>query len=100
MEKQRYKIDITEPKTTRAIAYVGRGLAWVAKHDLDYAMADFTDAIRLDPDGWIVSLKASSKSPMRRRSTPVQQPSRRERECARADARHAPAPVRSVHDAA
>ena len=58
------------------------------------------DAIRLDPDGWIVSLKASCKSPVRRRSTPVQPPCRRECECARADARHAPAPVRSVNDTA
>jgi hypothetical protein len=37
---------------------------------------------------------------VRRRSAPVQQPSRRERECARADARHAPASVRSVNDTA
>jgi hypothetical protein len=65
-----------------------------------YVAIPTVDAIRLDPDGWIVSLKASSKSPVRRRSTPVQQPSRRERECARADARHAPAPVRSVSDTA
>src|SRR6267154_2429453 len=59
-----------------------------------YVSVPAVDAIRLDPDGWIVSLKAGSKSPMRCRSTPVQQPGRRERECARADARHAPAPVR------
>src|SRR6478736_4349320 len=65
-----------------------------------YVAVPTVDAIRLDPDGWIVSLKASSKSPVRRRSTPVQQSSRRERECARADARHAPAPVRSVNDTA
>jgi hypothetical protein len=36
-----------------------------------YVSVPAVDAIRLDPDGWIVSLKASSKSPMRRRSTPV-----------------------------
>src|SRR6266446_7724540 len=65
-----------------------------------YVAVPAVDAIRLDPDGWIVLLKASRKSPMRRRSTPVQQPSRRERECARADARHAPASARSVNDTA
>jgi len=63
-----------------------------------YVSVPTIDAIRLDPDGWIVSLKASCISPMRRRSTPVQQPSRRERKCARANARHAPASVRSVDD--
>src|SRR6266478_5672128 len=65
-----------------------------------YVSVPAVDAIRLDPDRWIVSLKASSKSPMRRRSTSVQPPSRRERECPRAAARHAPAPVRSVPHAA
>jgi hypothetical protein len=65
-----------------------------------YVSVPAVDAIRLDPDGWIVSLKASSKSPVCRRSTPVQQSSRRERECAGADARHAPAPGRSVNDTA
>ena len=40
--------DITEPKTTRAIAYVGRGLAWQAKGDLDRAISDFDQAISLD----------------------------------------------------
>src|SRR6266478_9744956 len=63
-----------------------------------YVAVPTVDAIRLDPDGWIVSLKASCKSPVRRRPTPVQQPSCRKRECARADACHAPAPVRSVND--
>src|SRR4029077_16294800 len=58
-----------------------------------YVAVAAKDAIRLDPDGWIVSLKASSKSPMRRCSTFVQQSSSRERECTRADARHAPASV-------
>src|SRR6476619_3479386 len=58
-----------------------------------YVAVPAKDAIRLDPDGWILSLKASSKSPMRRCSTPVQQSSRRERECMRADAHHAPASV-------
>jgi hypothetical protein len=63
-----------------------------------YVAVPTVDAIRLHPDGWIVSLKVSCISPVRSRSTPVQQPSRRERECARADARHAPASVRSVGD--
>src|ERR1700754_5349535 len=58
-----------------------------------YVAVPTVDAIRLDPDGWIVSLKASCKTPVRRRATPVQQPSRRERECSRADACYAPAPV-------
>src|ERR1700752_406902 len=65
-----------------------------------YVAVPTVDAIRLDPDGWRVSLKASCKTPVRRCSTSVQQSSRRERERPRADARHAPAPVRSVHDAA
>src|SRR6266702_5163084 len=65
-----------------------------------YVAVPTVDAIRLHPDGWIVPLKTSCKSPVRRRSTPVQQPSRRESECARADARHAPASVRSVNDTA
>src|SRR5713226_8678341 len=65
-----------------------------------YVAVPTVDAIRLNPDRWIFSLKASCKSPVRRRSTSVQQPSCRERECARADARHAPAPVRSVNDTA
>ena len=47
-----------------------------------YVAVPTVDAIRLDPDGWIVFLKASCKSPVRRRSTPVQQPSRRERRSA------------------
>src|SRR6266480_7973012 len=65
-----------------------------------YVSVPAVDAIRLDPNGWVVSLKARCISPVRRRSPPVQQPSRRERECARANARHAPAPVRSVNDTA
>jgi tetratricopeptide (TPR) repeat protein len=39
-----------ESAKTRSIAYVGRGLAWQIKGNRDRAMADFTDAIRLDPD--------------------------------------------------
>jgi tetratricopeptide (TPR) repeat protein len=42
--------DDHESAKVRAIAYVGRGLAWQSKGDRDRAMADFTDAIRLDPD--------------------------------------------------
>ena len=42
--------DVTESKTTRAIAYVNRGLAWEAKGDIDRAIADFTDAITLNPN--------------------------------------------------
>src|SRR6266478_4618464 len=58
-----------------------------------YVAVPAKDAFRLDPDGWILSLKASCIPPVRRCSTSVQQSSRRERECARADARHAPASV-------
>src|SRR2546429_1629481 len=65
-----------------------------------YVSVPAVDAIRLDPDGWVVSLKARCISPVRRRSPPVQQSSCRERKCTCADARNAPASVRSVHDAA
>jgi tetratricopeptide (TPR) repeat protein len=41
--------DRTESARVRSIAYVGRGLARAQKGDLDRAMADFTQAIRLDP---------------------------------------------------
>lgn len=42
--------DRTESKRVRAIAHVGRGLAWRSKGDRDRAINDFTDAIGLDPD--------------------------------------------------
>jgi tetratricopeptide (TPR) repeat protein len=42
--------DKSESAKVRSIAYVGRGLAWDSKGDLDKAMADFTEAIRLDPN--------------------------------------------------
>jgi tetratricopeptide (TPR) repeat protein len=42
--------DNRESAKVRSIAYVGRGLALANKGDRDHAMADFTDAIRLDPD--------------------------------------------------
>jgi lipoprotein NlpI len=38
-----------EPTQNRAIAYYRRGLAYVAKGDPDHAIADYTEAIRLDP---------------------------------------------------
>jgi Tetratricopeptide repeat len=41
--------DDAEGDTMRAVAYVARGLAWQAKGDLDHALADYTDAIRLNP---------------------------------------------------
>ena len=41
--------DPKESIKTRAIAYVGRGLAWHDKGDDDRAMADFSEAIRIDP---------------------------------------------------
>ena len=41
--------DLSEKAKTRSIAYVGRGLAYLDKGDRDSAIADFTDAIRLDP---------------------------------------------------
>ena len=42
--------DHGESDKIRSIAYVGRALAFVDKHNLDGALADFTAAIRLDPD--------------------------------------------------
>ena len=42
--------DDHESAKVRSIAFVGRGMAWQEKSDRDRAMADFTDAIRLDPD--------------------------------------------------
>jgi tetratricopeptide (TPR) repeat protein len=42
--------DDHESAQTRSIAYVGRGLAWQGKGERDRAMADFTAAIRLDPE--------------------------------------------------
>ena len=42
--------DDHESTKVRSIAYVARGLAWRNRGDRDRAMADFTDAIRLDPD--------------------------------------------------
>src|SRR5213075_2541291 len=51
-------------------------------------------------DGWVLSLKARCISPVRRRSTPVQQSSRREGECTGADAHNAPASVRCLHNLA
>jgi tetratricopeptide (TPR) repeat protein len=37
------------PGKSTAWAYNNRGFAWLEKEDLDRAMADFTEAIRLDP---------------------------------------------------
>src|SRR5262245_33795759 len=41
--------DRHESKRVRGIAYVGRGLAYSDKGDLNHAIADFTEAIRLNP---------------------------------------------------
>src|SRR5262245_14517341 len=41
--------DRDEPRSNHAIAYNNRGLAWQSKRDLDRAIADFDQAIRLDP---------------------------------------------------
>jgi hypothetical protein len=41
--------DRGESKRVRGIAHVGRGLAWINKGELDRAIADFTQAIRLNP---------------------------------------------------
>jgi membrane associated rhomboid family serine protease len=40
-----------ETARNRAVAYNNRGHAWKAKGDVDGAIADYTDAIRLDPKG-------------------------------------------------
>jgi tetratricopeptide (TPR) repeat protein len=42
--------DAGESAVNRGIAHVGRGLAWQEKGQLDLAMADMTDAIRLNPN--------------------------------------------------
>src|SRR5260221_2625638 len=49
------------------------------------------DAICIHPDGWVVSVEARGITPMRRRSTPIQQFGGRQRKGTRADARHTPA---------
>ena len=41
--------DASEGHTMQAVAHVARGLAWQAKGDLDRALADYTEAIRLNP---------------------------------------------------
>jgi tetratricopeptide (TPR) repeat protein len=41
--------DRGESKRVRGIAHVGRGLAFASKGDLDRAVADFTEAVRLNP---------------------------------------------------
>jgi tetratricopeptide (TPR) repeat protein len=41
--------DLSESAKNRALAHVSRGLAYLEHNDLDSAIADFTDAIRLDP---------------------------------------------------
>jgi tetratricopeptide (TPR) repeat protein len=38
-----------ESQSNRAAAYYNRGIAWKDKGDLDRAIADFTEAIRLNP---------------------------------------------------
>src|SRR5882762_3432615 len=65
-----------------------------------YVAVPTEDAICLNPDGWVLSLKARCISPVRCRSTPVQQSSRREGECAGADAHNAPASARCLHNMA
>src|SRR5204862_1455383 len=65
-----------------------------------YVAVPTEDAICLNPDGWVLSLKARGISPVRRRSTPVQQSSRREGECTGADAHNAPASARCLHNMA
>jgi tetratricopeptide (TPR) repeat protein len=41
--------DADEGKTMRGVAYVARGLAWQKKGDLDRALADYTEAIKVNP---------------------------------------------------
>ena len=65
-----------------------------------YVAVPTEDAICLNPDGWVLSLKARCISPVRRRSTPVQQSSRREGECTGADAHNAPASARCLNNTA
>ena len=42
--------DRKEPANNRAIAYSNRGAAWYTKGDHDRAVADFSDAIKLNPN--------------------------------------------------
>jgi hypothetical protein len=65
-----------------------------------YVAVPTEDAICLDAHGWVVSLKACCVPPVRGRSTPVQQSSRREGECTCADTRNAPASARCLHKTA
>jgi len=58
------------------------------------------DAIRLNSDGRVFSLKSRCISPVRGRSTSIQQSSRREGKCACADARNPPAPARGFNKTA
>src|SRR5262245_48317152 len=41
--------DRTEPQTNRGIAFLHRGIAWRKKGELDRAIADYNEAIRLNP---------------------------------------------------
>jgi tetratricopeptide (TPR) repeat protein len=41
--------DLSESAKIRALAHVSRGLAYLGQNDLDSAITNFTDAIRLDP---------------------------------------------------
>jgi len=41
--------DADEGKTMRGVAYVARGLAWQKRGDLDHALADYTQAIKINP---------------------------------------------------
>jgi tetratricopeptide (TPR) repeat protein len=41
--------DADEGKAMRGVAYVARGLAWQSKGDLDRALSDFNEAIRINP---------------------------------------------------
>jgi lipoprotein NlpI len=41
--------DRSEPARSRAVAYVNRGYEWRAKGNLDRAIADYSEAISLDP---------------------------------------------------
>lgn len=54
------------------------------------------DVVGLDANGGIIALEPGGMSPVGCRSAPVQQPSRRQRECPGADARNAAGPTRSL----
>ena len=51
------------------IAFVGRGTPWSRKNDYDKAIADYTEAIKLDPRTWRLSTAAASPGTTKKNTT-------------------------------